>query len=169
MAIRKLGRPTAQRNQIIRGNVSALLWNGRVETTSPMAKATQRVAEKVITIAIRAYMDTVKVEKETVNAKNVKVKKTVLQDGPKKNVARRRIMAMTYDLFETKTKDESKAAFDKRTKNINHPLVEKIFNELAPRYHKRATELGQGGGYTRVLKLGNRQGDNAPISLVELV
>lgn len=40
-------------------------------------------------------------------------------------------------------------------------LVKRLFDEVAPRFHSRA------GGYTRVLKIGPRQGDAAPISLVE--
>src|SRR5690606_38753563 len=42
-------------------------------------------------------------------------------------------------------------------------LVEKVFVELAKRYKSRA------GGYTRIIKVGNRRGDNAPISIIELV
>ena len=159
----------AQKRAERRNQVSYLLWNGRLETTHAKAKSLQSAAEKIITIAINAYEDVVKVTKEVTNSKGVKVKKTVLQDGPNKLAARRRIMGMVYDLHEVRTMHEKKAAFVERTKNINHPLIEKIFNELAPKYAKRAKELGQGGGYTRVLKLGNRRGDNAPISVVELV
>jgi len=169
MSIAKLGRRTDQRLQVIRNQVSQLLWNGRIETTIGYAKSTGREAEKIITMAINAYQDMVKVEKDVMNSKGVIVKKTVLQDGPKKLAARRRIMAKVYDLFEIRTKDETKRAFEKRTKNINHPLIEKIFNELAPRYAKRAKEVGQGGGYTRVLKLGVRKGDDAEMAMVELV
>jgi len=165
----KLGRPTEQRLAVIRNMVSQFLWNGRIEVSLAYAKAVQVRAEKIITLAIDAYLDTVKVEKEVVNSKGVKVKKSVMQDGPKKLNARRKIMSKTYDLFEVRTKDETKRSFEKRTKNINHPLVEKIFNELAPKYAKRAKELGQGGGYTRVLKLGARRGDNAEMALLELV
>ena len=152
-----------------RNHVSYLLWNGRLETTAPKAKAVSAAAEKILTIAINAYEDVVKVTKEVTNSKGVKVKKQILIDGAKKLNARRRIMAKVYDLHEVKTREESKKSFEERTKNINHPLIEKIFNELAPRYAKRAKELGQGGGYTRVLKLGNRRGDNAEIAMVELV
>ena len=165
----KLGYPTKERKALIRNQVSQLLWNGRIETTHDRGKSTAREAEKILTIAIGAYADTVTVEKEVINAKGVKVKKKVMQDGPAKLAARRKIMAKTYDLFEVRTKAESKRSFDKRTAHINHPLVEKIFNELAPRYAKRAKEVGQGGGYTRVLHLGNRRGDDAEMALVELV
>ncbi|MCL2846308.1 MAG: 50S ribosomal protein L17 [Firmicutes bacterium] len=165
----KLGKPTDQRMAIMRNQVSTLLWNGRLETTVAKAKSVRAIAEKIITMAMNTYTDTVKVEKEVVNAKGVKVKKNVMQDGPTKLAARRRIMTKVYDLHEIKSAEETKRSFEKRTKNINHPLVEKIFNELAPRYAKRAKELGQGGGYTRIMKLGNRKGDDAPMAIIELV
>ena len=47
--------------------------------------------------------------------------------------------------------------------------IEKIFNVYAPKYAKRKEELGQGGGYTRILKLGARRGDNAEMAIIELV
>jgi large subunit ribosomal protein L17 len=47
---------------------------------------------------------------------------------------------------------------------LNDPkVVQKLFEEIGPKYEKRA------GGYTRILKLGTRQGDGAPIVLLELV
>ena len=152
-----------------RNQVTYLLWNGSLETTFGRARDIARAAEKILTIAINTYQDIVKVEKEVVNAKGVTQKKMILADGPKKLAARRRIMGMVYDLHEIKTKAETKRAFTKRTKDINHPLIEKIFNELAPRYAKRAKEVGQGGGYTRVMKMGARRGDNAEVALIELV
>ena len=152
-----------------RNQITYLLWNGTLETTFGRAKDIARGAEQVLTIAINSFEDVVKVEKEVTNAKGVKQKRVVLSDGPKKLAARRRIMGKVYDLHEVKTKAETKRAFTKRTKDINHPLIEKIFNELAPKYAKRAKEVGQGGGYTRVLKMGARRGDNAEVALVELV
>ena len=46
---------------------------------------------------------------------------------------------------------------------VGRDVVKKLFDELAPRYQSRS------GGYTRVVKLGERLGDAAPVSLVELV
>ena len=42
-------------------------------------------------------------------------------------------------------------------------MATKLFDEIGPRYVERP------GGYTRIMKLGNRRGDNAPISVLELV
>ena len=64
---------------------------------------------------------------------------------------------------------ESKADFKKRTADIKYPLIEKIFDEYAPKYAARKEEKGQGGGYTRIYKLGLRRGDAAQKALIELV
>ena len=168
-AVKKLGRPTDERLAVLRNQATSLLWNGKLETTVAKAKAVRSYAEKLITLAINSYEDTVKVTKEVVNAKGAKVKKEVVNDGPKKLVARRKLMASLYDVQEQRLPKESKADFEKRTQNIAHPLIEKIFNVYAPKYAKRKAELGQGGGYTRILKLGARRGDNAEMAIVELI
>lgn len=49
------------------------------------------------------------------------------------------------------------------THNKHVDAVKKLFEEVAPRYQERS------GGYTRILKVGNRKGDNAPVVLLELV
>lgn len=169
MKPKKLGRETAQHMAILRSQVSTLFWTGRVETTLARAKATASLAEKYLTLAINTYTDTKTVEKDFTNDKGVKSKRKVLVDGPKKLAARRKLMGLVYDLQEIRSKDESKKSFEKRTQNINHPIIEKIFNELAPKYAKRIKEVGTAGGYTRVLKLGVRKGDDAMTAMVELV
>ncbi len=169
MKPKQLGRSTTQHMAILKNQVSTLFWVGRVDTTLARARATGALAEKYLTMAIKTYKDTVSVEKEVTNSKGVKSTKKVLVDGPKKLAARRKLMGLLHDLQEVKTKAESKKSFDKRTKNINHPIIEKIFNELAPKYAKRSKELGIGGGYTRVLKTGVRKGDDAETAIVEFV
>jgi large subunit ribosomal protein L17 len=164
-----LGRSTAQHMAILRNQVSVLFWVGRVDTTFARAKAVASLAERYLTLAINTYGDTVKADKTVIDAKGVKSKKTVLVDGSKKLAARRKLMSVLYDLHEQKTKAETKKSFDKRTKHINHPIIEKIFNELAPKYAKRIKEVGQGGGYTRVLRTGTRIGDDADTAIVELI
>ena len=167
--ISKLNRPTKERMALIRGQASSFLWDGKIETTVARAKTLQSYVEKILTLAINSYEDTVKVTKTEVDSKGVKIKREVVNDGPKKLAARRAIMSKLYDRQEQRKDKESKATFIARTADINHPLIEKIFNVYAPKYAERAKELGQKGGYTRILKLGNRRGDNAPMALVEFV
>ncbi|MBQ8844413.1 MAG: 50S ribosomal protein L17 [Candidatus Gastranaerophilales bacterium] len=169
MANDKLGRPSKERNSLLRGQVSSLLWNGSIETTLAKAKATARMAEKILTAAINSYQDTVSVVKEIKDASGKKIKTEVLNDGPKKLAARRKIMAYVYDIQEQRKPKESKEVFKARIEGINHPLIEKIFNVYAPKYAERAKELGQGGGYTRVTKLGMRRGDASEMAKVELI
>ena len=78
-------------------------------------------------------------------------------------------MAKLRDLQEVKDFNEKKSDFKKRTKDIKHPLMEKLFNEIAPKYAQRAEESGQGGGYTRIYLLGSRRGDGAEEAIIELV
>ena len=169
MANEKLGRPSKEKDAMLRGLVSDLLWYGKVETTVARAKSVRRQAEKLLTLAINSYEDIVKVEKEIKDAKGVKVKTTVSNDGPKKFQARRQLMAYLMDRQEQRKPKESVEAFDARTNGINHPLLEKIFNVYAPKYAARAKEVGQGGGYTRIVKMGQRRGDSAELAIVELI
>ena len=150
---RKLGRPTDQREALLRNQVTELLWNGKIETTYARAKEVAKIAEKLLTKAINTYTDTVKKVETRKNDKGQDIKVELINDGPKKLAARRAIMAVVYDLQEQRKEKESKANFRARTANIKHPLLEKMFNEYAPKYAQRAKELGQKGGYTRVIKM----------------
>ena len=169
MANAKLNRPTKERISLLRNQASDLLWTGKVVTTSAKARSLRSYTEKILTLAINSYEDTVKVLKDDVDSKGVKVKREVLNDGPNKLAARRLIMAKLFDRQEVRGEKESKASFVERTKDINHPLIEKIFNVYAPKYAERNKQNGQGGGYTRVLKMQMRRGDAAQMCVVELV
>ena len=166
---KKLGRPTDQKLAMVSNLATDLLWYGRIETTFERAKAAARLAEKIITLAVDTYEDVVTVEKTTLDANGKEKKVSISKDGVKKLNARRQIIAMIEDRQEQRKKGEKLVDFQVRTQGIKMPLVEKIFDEIAPKYAARANELGQKGGYTRVLKTDIRRGDNAQMALVELV
>lgn len=167
--MRKLNRPTDQRMAVMRSLATNLLWYGKIETTLEKAKELRIYAEKIITKAVNTYEDVVKVNKTVVDANGVKSQREVVNDGAKKLAARRDIMSKLYDIQEQRAEKESKADFVKRTEDIKHPLIEKIFNVYAPKYAKRREDNGIGGGYTRIVKLGTRNGDNAEMAIIELV
>lgn len=169
MAQRKLGRTAAQRKALLRNQVTNLIWYGRIETTLARAKEVRRVAERLITLAIRECDNNVEVEKTFNNDKGQTVTVTVTNDMPSKLAARRRIMAYLYDMQEPKQDDESKSAYRARTKDVKHPCVEKLFREIGPKYKARNAEKGCAGGYTRILKKGPRRGDAAEMVILELV
>ena len=166
---RKLGRTSKERNALLRGFASQLLWYGKMDTTAEKAKELRSYVEKLITKAINSYDDNVEYEVVKKDAKGKEVKTTAVKDGAKKLAARRAIMAKTYDLQEIKAFNEKKSEFKARTADVQHPLMDKLFNEIAPKYAARKEELGQGGGYTRIYLLGERRGDGAESAIIELV
>ena len=165
----KLGVTSTQRKTMLRNLASDLIWYGKIETTLARAKELQPYVEKVITLAVNSYTDTIAEEVTVKDAKGKETKKKVFKDGPKKLYARRRVMALTHDITDAKQTGEKMSEYKKRVKGIKHPLVEKIFNEIAPKYADRAEKLGQGGGYTRIYQLNNRRGDDAEMAIIELV
>lgn len=166
---RKLGVNATQRIALIKNQASELLWYGKITTTEARAKEVASYVAKIITLAVNNYTDTVETEVVTKDAKGKEVKKTLIKDGTKKLNARRKIMNLVTNLQEVKGFKESKAEFRARTKSIKYPLIEKIFDEYAPKYAARKEEKGQGGGYTRIYKCGVRKGDAAEVAIIELV
>ena len=166
---RKLGRTADQRKALLRNQVTNLIWYGRIETTEAKAKEVRRIADKMITLAIKECDNTIATTKETHNDKGQLMTIDVVNDAPSKLHARRLMMAYLYDLKEQKQQDESKADFKERTKDNKHPVVEKLFRELAPKYKARNEEKKCSGGYTRIYKLGPRRGDAAEMVGLELI
>jgi large subunit ribosomal protein L17 len=72
----------------------------------------------------------------------------------------RKVAEPIITLGKTATLANKRLAFDRLR---DRDMVVKLFDELGPRYKSR------NGGYLRILKFGFRQGDNAPMALVELV
>ena len=105
---RKLSRTSSQRKALLRGQVTALLHNGKIVTTE--AKA------------------------------------------------RREMLKVLYSVTDVPT---AAAGKKKNTKEVD--LTAKLFDEIAPKYANR------NGGYTRIVKIGQRKGDGALEVLLELV
>lgn len=63
----------------------------------------------------------------------------------------------------TRARAESVAARRLMAAKIGKDMTKKIFNEIAPKYKSRP------GGYTRIIKLGNRSGDASPMAIIEFV
>ena len=158
MAYRKLNRATDQREAILRNLTTALLWNGKIVTTQARAKEVRSLAEKLITLAAKEHKNTVEVTK-TVNGEQ----KTFTNDAPSKLSARRKALAYLYNVKDVQKDEETRAEYKERTRKQKHPAVDKLFNELGPKYETR------NGGYTRILKMGPRRGDAAEMVVLQLV
>ena len=100
--------------------------------------------------------------KEVVDGKKVtvydEVEKEIKKDMPSRLHARRQMLKTLVPVTEVPVE---KAGQKKATKEID--LVAKLFDELAPKYASR------NGGYTRIIKIGQRKGDAAMEILIELV
>ena len=174
---RKLGRTASQRKALLRGQVTALLANGKIVTTEAKAKEIRKIAEGLIASAVKEKDNYEEVTvmakvarkdkdgkrvKEVVDGKKVtvydEVEKTIKKDKPSRLHARREMLKVLYPVKEVPT---TAAGKKKNTKEID--LVEKLFNEYAPKY------VDRNGGYTRIVKIGLRKGDAAMQVLIELV
>ena len=174
---RKLSRTSAQRKALIRGQVTALLANGKIVTTEAKAKEIRKVAEGLIALGVKEKdnFETVKVTakvarkdengkrvKEVVDGKKVtvydEVEKEIKKDKASRLHARRQMLKVLYDVTDVPT---ARAGKKKNTKKVDMPA--KLFDELAPKYANR------NGGYSRIVKIGQRKGDGAMEVLLELV
>ena len=174
---RKLGRTSNQRKALIRSQVTALLDHGKIRTTEARAKEIRKVAEGLIAMAVKEKdnYETVKVTakvarkdkdgkrvKEVVDGKKVtvydEVEKEIKKDVPSRLHARRQMLKVLYGVTEVPS---TPAGRKKGTKKADIPA--KLFDEIAPKYTSR------NGGYTRIVKIGERKGDGAMAVLIELV
>ena len=172
---RKLGRTSSQRKAMIRSQVTALLYHGSIKTTEARAKEIRKVAEGLIALAVKEKdnFETVTVTakvakkdaegkrvKEVVNGKKVtvydEVQKEIKKDKPSRLHARRQMLKVLYDVTEVPT---AAAGKKKNTKSVDIPA--KLFDEVAPKY------VSRNGGYTRIVKIGQRKGDGAMEVLLE--
>ena len=161
---RKLGRTSDQRKALLRSQVTSLLYRGKI-------------AEGIIALGIKEKdnFDTVTVTakvarkdkdgkrvKEVVDGKKVtvydEVQKEIKKDQPSRLHARRQMLKVFYPVTEVPA---AAAGKKKNTKKIDMPA--KVFDEIAPKYADRK------GGYTRIVKIGQRKGDGAMEVVLELI
>lgn len=174
---RKLGRTSSQRKALLRNQVTNLLYNGKIVTTEAKAKEIRRIAEHLIALAVREKDNfetvtvTAKVARKDKDGKRVKevvdgkkvtvyddVQKEIKKDNASRLHARRQMNKVLYTLTEV---PKEAAGKKKNTKTVD--ITDKLFNEIAPKYTDR------NGGYTRIVKIGQRKGDAAMEVLIELV
>ena len=174
---RKLGKASAQRNALLHNQVTQLLYHGKIRTTEARAKEVVKIAEKLITLAVKEKDNydevtvTAKVAKKDKDGKRVKevvdgkkvtvydeVEKTIKKDQPSRLHARREMLKVLYPVVEVPTDAAGKKA---GTKKVD--LTSKLFDEYGTKY------AGRKGGYTRIIKIGQRKGDAAMEVILELV
>ena len=178
---RKLGRTASQRKALLRNQVTNLLYNRKIVTTEAKAKEIRRIAESIIALGVKekdnfevvtvkstvAKRDEngVKIteEKTSKNGKKYQVvvretiDKEIKKESPSRIHARRQMNKILYNVTETK----AGAGKKRNTKTVD--VADIVFNEIAPKYADR------NGGYTRIVKIGQRKGDAAMEVIIELV
>ena len=174
---RKLGKTSDQRKALLRNQVTALLYNGKIVTTQARAKEVQKIAEGLIALGVKEKdnFEMVKVSakvpvkdkdgkrvKEVVDGKKVTkfetVEKEIKKDLPSRLHARHQMIKVLYPVTEVPATNAGKK---RGTKEVD--LVAKLFDEYGVKYANR------NGGYTRIIKIGARKGDAAMEVVLELV
>ena len=174
---RKLGRTSDQRKALLRNQVTAVINNGKIVTTLARAKEVQKIVDGLIALGVKEKdnYETVKVTakvalkdkdgkrvKEVVDGKKVTkyetVEKEIKKDLPSRMNARRKMIKVLYPVTEVPA---AAAGKKKGTKEVD--LVAKLFDEYGVKYANR------NGGYTRIVKIGQRKGDGAMEVVLELV
>ena len=173
----KRGKKSDQRKALLRSQVTQLIYKGKIKTTDARAKEVRKIAEHLITLAVKEKDNfeevTVKAKvarkdkdgkrvKEVVDGKKVtvydEVDKTVKKDMPSRLHARREMLKVLYPVTEIPEEAAGKKSGIKKV-----DLTDKLFSEYAVKYADRK------GGYTRIVKIGQRKGDGALEVILELV
>ncbi len=170
---RKLGRTTAQRMAMLKTQTTDLLLNGKIKTTEARAKEVKAIVDSIISLAIKEKDNFEEVEVKVVRAKLDSKGNKVTELAKSKN-GKEYLKVVKEEITEKRQKDMpsrlnarrkimTKINKVKNSEGKNVDLPAKLFNEIAPKYEGRV------GGYTRIVKLGQRRGDSAEIVLLELL
>ena len=174
---RKLGKSSSQRKALLRSQVTAVIYHGKIVTTEARAKEVRKIVDHLVALAVREKDNfetvtvTAKVPKKDKDGKRVKevvdgkkvtvfdnVEKTIKKDNASRLHARKLIIKELYTVT-----DVPKAVAGKKRNTKEIDLVAKLFDEIAPKY------VDRNGGYTRIVKIGLRKGDAALEVVLELV
>ena len=169
---RKLGKTTDIRLAMLKTQTTDLMLNGKLETTEARAKEVKAIADSLISLAIKEKdnfeMVDVKVSKAKLDEKGHKVTELVKSKNGKEY-----LKVVREEITEKRKKDMPSKLNARRkmmksinkvnSKGNNIDLTTKLFDEIAPKYEGRV------GGYTRILKIGQRRGDAAEIVRLELI
>lgn len=170
---RKLGKTTDIRLAMLKTQVSDLLLHGQIKTTEMRAKEIAPIAEKLIALAIREKDNFEEVEAKVIKAKVDSNGNKVTELAKSKN-GKEFLKVVKEETTEKRQKDMPSRLNARRImmKNLNKvkdaegnqvDLTAKLFNEIAPKYE------GRQGGYTKIVKLGQRRGDAAEVAILKLV
>ena len=165
---RKLGKPTDQRLAMLKTQTTDLLVNGKIKTTEARAKEVKSLADSLIALAIREKDNYEEVEVKVVKAKLDSKGHKVTEKVTSKN-GKDYLRVVKEEKMEKRQKDlpsrlNARRKIMRKTNKVKGvDLPAKMFGEIASKYE------GRQGGYTRILKLDNRRGDNALEVILELV
>ena len=169
MAInRKLGKTTDQRLAMLKCQATDLILHGKIETTEARAKEVKAIVDSVIALAVKEYKNFEEVEVKVVKAKLDNNGRKVTEKVTSKN-GKEYLRVVKEEKTEKRQKDMPSrlSARRKLMTKVNKvegvDVMDKLFNELAPKYEGRV------GGYTRILKMEPRKGDNAPKAILMLI
>jgi large subunit ribosomal protein L17 len=157
---RHLGRSSGHRRALYRNLITELFRHERIETTEAKARAVRPLAERLVTKARKARAErVVELAKQRNSQKlaawfNVRRADQLIALADKGDEAALGRMAAEMALH---------ARRQLLAELTDHDVAHKLVEEIAPRFEDRP------GGYTRMFKLGERQGDAARMALLELV
>ena len=165
---RKLGRTTDIRMSMLKTLTTDLILHGKVETTEARAKEVKSIADSIIALAIKEKDNFEMVDVKVVKAKLDSKGNKVTEIAKSKN-GKEYLKVVKEETTESRQKDmpsrlnARRKIMTKVNKVKDIDLLDKLFNEIAPKYEGRV------GGYTRIIKAGPRRGDGAEVAMLELV
>jgi large subunit ribosomal protein L17 len=165
---RKLGRPTDQRLAMLKCLTTDVILNGRVVTTEARAKEVKAIVDSIIALAVKEHKNFEEVEVKVVKAKLDNKGRKVTEKVTSKN-GKEYLKVVKEETTEKRQKDlpsrlnARRKIMTKVNKVEDVDLMKKLFEEIAPKYEDRV------GGYTRILKMEPRKGDNADVAVLQLV